>query len=227
MEILFLIALAALAARLAGDDVGTDHGGDPVSVPHLPRAALPAPHSDFTGWIQPVPRWIDRRGRARLPVVSSGYLSPGSKREHHGQDIMFRRLPGDPPADGIHGSKGYVMPDGIHALAAGPGRVWSAGETHTPDGLSRGMGVIIDHGELVPGSGRAYATFYNHGRAGSLLVSKGQRVVAGQRLFEIHGAPHQGTHALKHLHFELRLGLTRFNAEPYLGTWRTQDEAGP
>ena len=89
------------------------------------------------------------------------------------------------------------MPDGLVALAASDGVVWSAMQT------PRGFAVVIDHGPTK------VATFYTH--LEQLLVTPtanakaGQRVRAGQPIGIIGADPLDGEH-LKHLHFELWLG---------------------
>ena len=89
-------------------------------------------------WVWPVPIW-----RGRKPVISSGWGTPRGTQQHEGADVMFRRLPSDPyPVRSPNGSKGFVLPEGVFALAAADGKVWSAGWT------PRGFSVVLDHGEL-------------------------------------------------------------------------------
>ena len=75
-------------------------------------------------WVWPVPRW-----NGRAPVISDGFDSPRPggiaprRRRHHVRArcraITFK--PGTP-----NGSKQHVMPDGVVAVAASDGVVWSA-----------------------------------------------------------------------------------------------------
>lgn len=96
-----------------------------------------------------------------------------------------------------HGHPRYVVPEGVRALAASDGIVWSASR------MPRGFTVVIDHGAL------GYATFYTH--LSSLLVAPTQRgasrerVYAGQPLGVI-GADPMDPAGLPHLHFELWKG---------------------
>ena len=145
-------------------------------------------------WVWPVPRY-----QGRAPVISNGFgtVYPDGSR-HKGVDVMFARAAGDAFKPGSpNGSRGFVMPDGIHALAASDGVVWSAMQT------PRGFAVVIDH------SPRKVATFYTH--LERLLVSPtanakaGERVRAGQPIGIIGADPLDPAH-LKHLHFELWLG---------------------
>jgi len=169
---------------------------------------------DFAGWVHPVPAWYDSAGQLRTPVVSSGFRRP-SRPSHNGVDIFYRRMPGEPDR-GPGGSRGFYMPTGRWARAAGPGIVHSAEERFTREGGTRGMGVVIVHDD-----GR-WSTFYNHGVRGTLQVETGDVVDAGAALFEIGGAPHQGPRALRHLHFELWRGTRQRGAvDParYLERW--------
>jgi hypothetical protein len=119
---------------------------------------------------------------------------------HKGVDVMFKRHPGDPFAPGTpNGSKGgsFVMPDGVHVLAAGNGLVWSAMQS------PRGFAIIIDHD--VPG----IATFYLH--LEKLFVkttSNGESkeyVEIGQPIGTVGFSP-LDAERLRHLHFEIWRG---------------------
>jgi len=158
-------------------------------------------------WVWPVPRW-----NGRAPTVSSGYDSPrpGLPR-HGGVDLMFERASGDPyPVGSTNGSKGYVMPDNVSALAASDGVVWSAGPS------PRGFQVVVDHG--------TFATYYAH--LEKLLVTPTeratakQRVTAGEPLGIVGASPIDAEH-LKHLHFELWRGApgARVDPEPIMRGW--------
>jgi hypothetical protein len=156
---------------------------------HAPSSRGPALAGPLPGrWVWPVPRW-----NGRTPMVSDGFDSPrpGLPR-HGGVDLMFARVPSDPFKVGSpNGSKAFVMPDGLSALAASDGVVWSAGPMPT------GLAVVIDH------SPTKAATFYAH--LEKLRVAKGDRVRAGQPIGTIGASPQDAEH-LKHLHFELWLG---------------------
>ena len=154
----------------------------------------PAPATLPGHWVWPVPRWS-----GRAPVISDGFGSPRANGAHHqGADLMFARVATDPYKAGTsNGSAHHVMPDGMTALAASDGVVWSAMKT------SRGFAVVIDH------KPRKVATFYTH--LEKLLVQEtaagksGQKVRAGQPLGIIGADPLDTAH-LKHLHFEIWLG---------------------
>jgi murein DD-endopeptidase MepM/ murein hydrolase activator NlpD len=179
-------------------------GARPTSDAHAESNAL-------TGeWVWPVPLW-----NGRAPVVSDGFESPrpGLPR-HGGVDLMFAREKSDPWRPGTpNGSKAFVMPDDILALAASDGKIWSAMKT------PQGFAVVIDHGP------RKVATFYAH--IEKLLVPEaaprknGTSVRAGQPIGIIGASPLDGEH-LKHLHFELWLPdpTDRVDPEPYLRRWK-------
>jgi len=163
------------------------HSDSPEAWP-LPLGTLPGT------WVWPVPLW-----NGRAPVISDGFDSkrPGFDR-HGGVDIMFKRQASDRfPSGTPNGSKAFVMPDHVPALAAYDGEVWFAGKT------PQGMAVVIDHRPLK------VSTFYTH--LEKLLVSPPpthgakQRVRAGEPIGIIGFSPLDAA-KLKHLHFELRLG---------------------
>jgi murein DD-endopeptidase MepM/ murein hydrolase activator NlpD len=172
--------------------------------------SAPPPPTALAGrWVWPVPTHQGRR-----PVISDGFDSPrpGLPR-HGGVDVMFARLASDPfKAGSPNGSKLFVMPDDIPALAASDGVVWSA--TQTPQGFA----VVIDHGP------RKVATFYTH--LEKLLVASakpgknGERLRAGQPLGIIGASPRDSEH-LKHLHFEIWLGgpSDRIDPSPVMRAW--------
>jgi hypothetical protein len=176
-------------------------GGAPPSPDGVPMSSSRSPLASLPGrWVWPVGIW-----KGRKPVISSGWGTPRGLLTHEGVDVMFRRLPEDPyPIRSFNGSKGFVLPDGVLALSASDGMVWSAGWT------PRGFSVVIDHGEV--------ATYYTHMEA--LRVSpttrgrSGQRVVAGQPLGVIGGDPMDTGRHLKHLHFALWRGGPRDAVDP-------------
>ena len=179
-----------------------------------PTAGVPV--APFAGplpghWVWPVPRW-----NGRAPVISDGFDSPrpGLPR-HGGVDIMFARVAADTlKAHTTNGTPHFVMPDGLVAVAASDGVVWSAGP------LPTGNAVVIDH------SPTKAATFYAH--LEKLLVKptanakSGERVRAGQPIGVIGASPLDGEH-LKHLHFELWLGGPNDRVDPAtaMRAWET------
>lgn len=154
-------------------------------------------------WVWPVPAWS-----GRAPVISDGFESRrDGKARHGGVDIMFKRQPQDPFLAGSpNGSRMFVMPDNLVALAAREGVVWSA--MKTPIGFS----VVIDHG-------KPFTTYYTH--LERLFVQptaphqRGQRVYAGQPIGIIGASPLDGER-LKHLHFELWRGGPNDKIDPAL-----------
>jgi hypothetical protein len=162
-------------------------------------------------WVWPVPRW-----NGRAPVISDGFDSPrpGLPR-HGGVDLMFARTPSDAfKAGSPNASKLFVMPDGLAAVAASDGVIWSA--MNTPHGYA----VVVDHAP------RKVATFYTH--LEKLLVPEhapgknGAQVRAGQPLGIIGASPLDGER-LKHLHFEIWLGgpNDRIDPAPVMRSWAT------
>jgi hypothetical protein len=140
-------------------------------------------------------------------VISDGFDSPrpGLPR-HGGVDVMFARKPADAfKAGSPNGSKLFVMPDALAAVAASDGAVWSAMQT------PHGFAVVIDHGPSK------VATFYTH--LEKLLVApatpgkSSERVHAGQPIGIIGASPLDGEH-LKHLHFEVWLGGPNDRIDP-------------
>lgn len=107
---------------------------------------------------------------------------------------------------GFHGGIDIVKPGGgstgAPVVAAGDGTVVTAGY-HS----SYGYHVVINHGNGV-------STLYAHMLRGSLKVSAGQRVSAGQALGNIGST---GNVTGPHLHFEVRVNGNRVNPLPYLG----------
>lgn len=162
-------------------------------------------------WTWPVPIT-----RGRVPVISSGWGSPRGDRQHEGVDVMFRRLPSDPyPVRSPNGSKLFVMPDDVLAVAAADGVIWSAGKT------PRGWSVVIDHSDAL---GHKLASYYTH--LEEMFVKptsrarSGEQVKAGQPLGIIGADPLDGNH-LKHLHFALWAGGSgdAFDAAPFMKSW--------
>lgn len=162
-------------------------------------------------WVWPVPRW-----NGRAPVISDGFDSPrpGVPR-HGGVDVMFARTASDAFKAGTpNASKLFVMPDGMPAVAASDGVVWSAMQT------PQGFAVVIDHGP------RKVATFYTH--LEKLLVAPAtpgkstERVRAGQPIGIVGASPLDGEH-LKHLHFEVWLGgpSDRIDPATLMRAWET------
>lgn len=129
-------------------------------------------------------------GRFIWPAVGAYSISSG---------FGYRR-------SGFHGGIDIVKPGGgstgAPVVAAGSGTVATAG--YHP---SYGYHVIINHGGGV-------STLYAHMLRGSLKVSAGQSVSAGQALGNIGST---GNVTGPHLHFEVRINGNRVNPLPYLG----------
>ncbi|HLL22633.1 MAG TPA: M23 family metallopeptidase, partial [Kofleriaceae bacterium] len=172
------------------------------------RTIAPAPLKLEGRWVWPVASW-----QGRPPTISDGFNSPrAGYARHGGVDLMFARTAADtalkPGTPNASKGSGYVMPDGVHALAASEGVVWSAMQT------PQGYAVVIDHGKR---GGYPVATFYTH--LDKLLVqptARGatkERVSAGQPLGTIGFSPLDGE-KLKHLHFEVWLGGPKDRIDP-------------
>jgi murein DD-endopeptidase MepM/ murein hydrolase activator NlpD len=149
-------------------------------------------------------------------MISDGFDSPrpGLPR-HGGVDLMFARLPSDTFKAGTpNASKLFVMPDGLPAVAASDGVVWSAMQT------PQGFAIVIDHKPT------RVATFYTH--LAKLLVApagpgkSNERVRAGQPIGLIGASPLDAEH-LKHLHFEVWLGGPNDRIDPsaLMRAWET------
>jgi Peptidase family M23 len=198
-----LLGAGTVAAILWGRRRRPSAPAAPVRPPGAPPPPLPG------RWVWPVPIW-----RGRRPVISSGWGTPRGSQRHEGVDLMFARVAADPfPVRSPHGSKNFVMPDDILAVAAADGKVWSA------DWTRRGFSVVLDHGE----TGKI-ATYYTH--LEKLLVAptargrSGQRVRAGDPLGIIGADPMDGNH-LKHLHFALWRGGPQdaVDPQPLMTSW--------
>jgi murein DD-endopeptidase MepM/ murein hydrolase activator NlpD len=183
-----------------------DHGASSTRAPSAsPDVATSAPAAELSGrWVWPVPSW-----NGRAPAISNGFHTLPNGQHHDGVDLMYTRTASDAAlkAGSPNGSKGYVMPDGTHALAASDGTVWKA--TKIPTGLA----VVIGHSTGL-------ATFYAH--LSELLVHQGDHVRAGQPIGIIGANPLDGEH-LKHLHFEIWCGDGKqphaIDPEPLMRPW--------
>ena len=150
---------------------------------------------DWKGWVWPVPVTD-----GRIPRVSQEFRDGHNAKPHLGVDIMFPKLPSDSNIGPPWGTKpnasggGFFVPQGTQILAAGPGKIWTAGTTEY------GKHIQIDHGD-VPGVG-GMNTFYQHLSAFSKDWKKGDVVKAGDVLGTMGGAPNDFPDHLVHLHFE-------------------------
>lgn len=153
-------------------------------------------------WVWPLPRW-----NGRAPQISDGFGIRKNGVMHKGVDLMFARQ----ASDTVGGSKSFVMPDRMNALAASDGVVWSAMKT------PRGNAVVIKHGAT-------WSTFYQH--LEKTLVTKGDRVRAGQPI-GIVGADPLDSERLKHLHFELWRGSPNdaIDPAPLMHSWSIEPDA--
>jgi len=122
----------------------------------------------------------------RRPTVTSGFRQP-DRPTHNGDDIMYDRLPSDPPAPGNDPSVvRWWVPDGTHALAAHDGVVAIASR------ITTGYHVWITHDA-------GFSTGYFHLTAMTVVV--GMRVSAGQSVGIVGDNPADVDPS--HLHFEL------------------------
>jgi len=193
-------ALAYVATRMIGSTRDNSATPSPPSVP-----------IKLVGtWVWPLPRW-----NGRAPAISDGFSSPrpGGIR-HGGVDLMFERTKADTfKAGSPNGTKAFVMPDHMLALAASDGRVRLAAAT------PRGLTVQLEHDDKL-------VTYYTH--LDELLVQRttgaksGERVRAGQPIGVVGADPQDAEH-IKHLHFEIWLPPgkpeNRIDPEPLVRNW--------
>ena len=120
-------------------------------------------------------------------IITAEYGAPRKKgRTHQGTDITHRKVDG-------------LFPD---IAAAGPGVVTHAGEHERLKAY--GVLVVIDHGE--------FSAWYGHLEEGTLKVSEGDRVIAGQTLGRMGTT---GNSTGPHLHYEIRVGKHRVDPLRY------------
>src|SRR3569623_540485 len=93
----------------------TRHTSSSVPIATLSTAPVKTVDQLDGRWLWPVPSW-----QGREPVISDGFYSPRAGYPLHGcSDIMFARQSSDSLKAGTpNGTKGFVMPDGVNALAA-------------------------------------------------------------------------------------------------------------
>lgn len=147
----------------------------------------------------------------RKPVRSQEF-KPGV---HLGIDIMFRRLPTDPPYDPSdpRGSLRFFVPSGAMALATQRGRVVYA--KSAANGYRVRLATPDGYEEL-------------HLHLASLLVTAGQDVEEGQPLGPVGGDPSAADpRHLLHLHYERRLNNVPEDPEPYLSGSRPSSLSMP
>lgn len=130
----------------------------------------------------------------RRAQITSAYRTQ-DRPNHNGVDLFYRWVAGDKPD--FVGDKGcatrlpngdpkWAVPYGVHAIAAGDGRIQIAGNSST------GYRCWVDHGN-------GWRTGYFH--LLDLKVSVGQQVVSGQPLGLVGDNPTDTDG--RHLHFEL------------------------
>lgn len=180
--------------------------------------------SDWTGWVWPIPRYLDNRP----PVITDGYqrYATSDHRQHLGVDLMFERA-----RDGYetvpttmwpfpYGTAHSFLPKNWPAIAAGPGEIRYAGLS------KRGHDIIIDHGKV--GKAGHVTTYYQHLDGFSRDWKKGDDVEAGTPLGPTGGDIMAGGYPLHHLHFEIRFPDYHHTRDPrpYLRRWRTVSITG-
>lgn len=179
-----------------------------------PPKVVPA---DWLGWVWPVPV---RDGR--IPTISDGFsaVKTSNHRAHPGVDITYRKLPTDPPGKVKYdATTHFISPKGTPVLAAGPGRVWSAGVDDF------GHWVLIDHG--IVGQAGGVTTRYAHLEKFAKPWKKGDIVQAGTELGLMGYSPKNDSEQFRHLHFELKFPrkgvhplMWNHNPVPYMRYWR-------
>jgi murein DD-endopeptidase MepM/ murein hydrolase activator NlpD len=161
--------------------------------------------AEFFGWRAPMDSW-----EGYAPVISQAYKRP----DHHGVDVMYRRVPGGGPdqrfARGTsQGTPMFFCPDGQRILAPRSGYLWSAGLGPT------GHYVVISCAKPI-------AVFLVHMRSLSVpFVDRGAGripIAAGQELGIVGYSPKDGQ-KLNHLHLEIWRGggsSSHVDPAPYL-----------
>jgi murein DD-endopeptidase MepM/ murein hydrolase activator NlpD len=158
--------------------------------------------------VVPTPRY-----KGRTPKTSSGFRST-DRPSHDGVDLMFKRIPFDPgPPQGAvpFTSRGHFHPEGLPALALGPGVVSTSGQ------ITTGGYVVIEH----PGG---WTSQYMHLARRDVKV--GDRVKTGQPIGIIGFDTRPGGYKLIHLHFQLRKDGVLVNPAPILATLPVVDAPG-
>jgi murein DD-endopeptidase MepM/ murein hydrolase activator NlpD len=162
-----------------------DGEAGPRTIASIAAARRPAPFL-----ASPLPMLAD----GRTAVITSSFR-PTDRPNHDGVDLFYRWMPGDyPDFVGDHGGAGtgpagkpkWVVPSGVAAIAAAPGKIQRAGNSST------GYHVWIEHENGL-------RTGYFH--LIDVRVTTGQRVAAGAPLGLVGDNPKD--HDGRHLHFEL------------------------
>lgn len=163
----------------------------------------------WAGWVYPV-----AITDGRIPEISDKFQDHVSEdhRMHTGVDICFRKREGDPPGRVRHtATLHYISPEGTAILAAGPGKIWSTGETE------RGKNILVDHGD-VPGFG-PMCTWYQHLASFEREWKKGDVIAAGDLLGRMGYSTLDGEQ-FRHLHFQIHNPTDPIDPAPYVRFFR-------
>lgn len=144
-------------------------------------------------------------------VVTVGTKKPAGSTVKFSSGLRFPLPSGTWRLSGVYGESGHSNPSGHQGvdlsapqgtpiMAAASGRVTSASYSG-----SYGNCVIIEHNNGI-------STLYAH--ASMLCVSEGDYVSAGEVIALVGST---GYSTGNHLHFEIRVGGTRINPQPYIG----------
>ncbi len=183
-----------IASGLASDGIAGPATLDALAKPAT--RVLPAPGETVMvhGLEMPALRCWPLRALqdGRRPIVTSGHSTRnGSRPDHHGGDLLYRYLPGDPPmkiGDGGR-TKGYWIPSDTWSVAPADGIVERCGNSST------GMYCWVRHaGGLATGG-------FHHDQ---LAVLVGQELKMGDRIGRVSDSP-RGDDP-DHLHGELYQG---------------------
>lgn len=176
------------------------------------HASVPSLNINWSGWQWPVPIW-----NGREPLITDGFFptATSSHRQHEGADIGYRKLATD-PAGLPWSTPGFTSqkpPPPI--LSVFGGKVFRVRSG------SRGMNVLIDHGNV---QGTGIVTWYQH--LSSVNVREGDVVSAGSRL-GIMGGDLAPNYTWIHLHFELWAPVKgtperswKRDPAPYMKLWK-------
>lgn len=166
-------------------------------------------------WVWPLPRLAD----GRRPEISDGYHMRPSGVMHDAVDVMYRRaqpIAGKYPLPD-RGSTHYDLPEHTPVLAAADAKIWSAGRD------AHGWLVVLDHGKAGGGRSSVYrhlaALVVPQHKNGKQIDGSPPVVVKAGAVLGPAGFDPTDPRKVRHLHFELRQGATKFDPQPLMREW--------